>query len=255
MRAMSLLSLRNLTKTYVSRSGPASCRALADVSLELEEAEFAAVMGPSGSGKTTMLNLIGLIDRPDSGSILFENFDTERLEGPELSEFRRRSIGIVFQDSNLIDTMTIEENIALPLAFDRAGRSLIEARVAELAAALAIGDILGKYPCELSGGQKQRAASARALACGPRLLLADEPTGALDSKAGRELMECFESLNASRGSAVLMVTHDPFAASWARRVLFLRDGRLFTEIRRSGDRRAFFDRIMEVQAAMEGEAR
>lgn len=252
---MPLLSLRKLSKTYGSRAGSAAHRALSDVSFELGEAEFAAVMGPSGSGKTTMLNLIGLIDRPDSGSILFESFDTGRLEGPELAEFRRRSIGIVFQDSNLIDTMTLEENIALPLAFDRAEPGLIESRISELAEALAIGDILGKYPCEVSGGQRQRAASARALACAPRLLLADEPTGALDSKAGRELMESFESLNASRGSAVLMVTHDPFAASWARRVIFLRDGRLFTEIRRSGDRRAFFDRIMEVQAAMEGEAR
>jgi ABC-type antimicrobial peptide transport system, ATPase component len=252
---MTLLSLRSVSKTYMARSGSAARRALDSVSLDLESSDFVAVMGPSGSGKTTMLNLIGLIDRPDSGSILYEGFDTSRLAGSELSDFRRRSIGIVFQDANLIDTMSLEENIALPLAFDRAEGERIDERIASLSAALGIGDILGKYPAEVSGGQRQRAASARALACGPRLLLADEPTGALDSRSGRELMECFSSFNETLGSAVLMVTHDPFAASWARRVLFLRDGQIFTEIRRAGERRDFFDRIMEVQAAMEGQSR
>jgi putative ABC transport system ATP-binding protein len=252
---MSMLSLRNVSKTYMSRAGMASRRALGPLSLDLDVSEFAAVMGPSGSGKTTMLNLIGLIDKPDSGSILFDGADTGCLVGPALSEFRRKKVGIVFQDANLIDTMTLEENIALPLAFDRVDPAGIDARISELASALGIADILGKYPCEASGGQRQRAAAARALACVPRLLLADEPTGALDSRSGRELMESFAALNSELGSAVLMVTHDPFAASWARRVLFLRDGRLFTEIRRSGQRREFFDRIMEVQAAMEGEGR
>jgi putative ABC transport system ATP-binding protein len=249
---MPVLSLRDISKTYLARSGAASIRALDSVSLEIGEGEFVAVMGPSGSGKTTLLNMIALIDRPDSGSLLFEGADAGALTGTALSEFRRRKIGFVFQDSSLIDTMTIEENIALPLAFDRVAGEALRARVLSLAQALGIEAILGKYPCETSGGQRQRAASARALACGPRLLLADEPTGALDSKAGRQLMEAFASLG---NSAILMVTHDPFAASWAGRVLFLRDGRLFTEIRRTGDRREFFDRIMEVQSAMEGESR
>lgn len=260
---MPVLSLRDISKTYLARSGSASIRALDSVSLEIGEGEFAAVMGPSGSGKTTLLNMIALIDRPDSGSIRFEGSDAAVLAGAALSEFRRRKIGFVFQDSSLIDTMTIAENIALPLAFDRVAGEELRARVSSLAQALGIESILGKYPCEASGGQRQRAASARALACGPRLLLADEPTGALDSKAGRQLMEAFASLSAGGASAagsaaesaILMVTHDPFAASWAGRVLFLRDGRLFTEIRRTGDRREFFDRIMEVQSAMEGEAR
>jgi putative ABC transport system ATP-binding protein len=260
---MPVLSLRDISKTYLSRSGMASRRALDTVSLDIGEGEFAAVMGPSGSGKTTLLNMIALIDRPDSGSILFEGREAGSLTGAALSDFRRRKIGFVFQDSSLIDTMTIGENIALPLAFDRVAGEALRARIAALAKALGIEELLGKYPCETSGGQRQRAASARALACGPRLLLADEPTGALDSKAGRQLMETFASLvapgaasgAAAGGSSILMVTHDPFAASWAGRVLFLRDGRLFTEIRRSGDRREFFDRIMEVQSAMEGESR
>jgi ABC-type lipoprotein export system ATPase subunit len=252
---MPILKVSDLTKTYSDGRGTASRRALDSISFEVEEGEFVAVMGPSGSGKTTMLNLVALLDRPDSGSIAFEGADPRSLSGPSLSEFRRRKVGFVFQDSSLIDTMTLEENIVLPLALDGLPPELADARLRELADALGIGDVLRKYPCETSGGQRQRAAAARALGCRPSLLLADEPTGALDSKAGRELMECFASRSASGESAILMVTHDPFAASWAGRVLFLLDGRLFTEIRRAGDRRSFFDRIMEVQAAMEGGAR
>jgi len=252
---MPVLSLREVTKTYAARSGSASRRALDSISLDIWDGEFAVLMGPSGAGKTTILNLVALIDKPDSGSILFEGEDSRSLTGKALAEFRRRKIGFVFQDSSLIDTMTLEENVILPLALDRAEPEGSTARAAALAAALGISEVMGKFPCEVSGGQRQRAASARALASRPRLLLADEPTGALDSKSGRELMECFASLNESEKSAILMVTHDPFAASWAKRVLFLLDGRLFAEIRRTGDRRAFFDRIMEVQAAMEGGAR
>jgi putative ABC transport system ATP-binding protein len=251
---MSILSLVDLTKTYATSRGAPPCRALDSISLEIEEGEFVALMGPSGSGKTTTLNLIALVDRPDSGSISFEGADISALSGSPLAEFRRRKIGFVFQDSSLIDTMTLEENVALPLALDRASPDSSAARVAELAESLGIAGEMGKFPCEVSGGQRQRAAAARALACRPRLLLADEPTGALDSRSGRELMERFSSLNGAGEGAVLMVTHDPFAASWARRALFLRDGRLFAEIRRAGDRRAFFDRIMEVQSAMEGGA-
>jgi ABC-type lipoprotein export system ATPase subunit len=252
---MPLLSVRDLSKTYASRFGGPACRAVNSVSLDLEKAEFTAVMGPSGSGKTTLLNLLALIDRPDSGKIVIDGRDSGELRGDELADFRRRKLGFVFQDSSLIDTMTIRENIALPLALDRKPAALIEARIGELAEALGIGEILGKYPCETSGGQRQRAASARALACSPAILLADEPTGALDSKSGRDLMERFRLLNETEGAAILMVTHDPFAASWARRIVFLRDGALFSEIRRSGERREFFDRILEVQAAMEGSSR
>jgi ABC-type lipoprotein export system ATPase subunit len=250
---MAILSTRNISKTYRSRFGAAACRALDGVSFNLEAGEFAAVMGPSGSGKTTLLNLVALIDRPDSGDILFEGRDSRKITGGELAAFRRRMVGFVFQDASLIDTMTMGENIRLPLALDHVQAAEAGARVKEIAEALGIDGILDKYPCEASGGQRQRAAAARALACEPAFLLADEPTGALDSKSGRDLMERFRSINESSGKSILMVTHDPFAASWASRAIFLRDGRIFTEIRRTGERRAFFDRIMEVQSAMEGE--
>lgn len=252
---MSLLSVRGLSKTYASRFGGPSCKAVDSVCLDLEKGEFVAIMGPSGSGKTTLLNLIALIDKPDSGEISLDGEDARSLKGDDLADFRRKRLGFVFQDSSLIDTMTIGENIALPLALDRVTRAEIESRVSGLAEALGITDILGKYPCETSGGQRQRAASARALACSPAILLADEPTGALDSKSARDLMERFQALHESGAAAVLMVTHDPFAASWAKRIVFLRDGRVFTEIRRAGERRAFFDRILEVQTAMEGGTR
>lgn len=251
---MTIVRMQRLSKTYAGRSGAAAQRALDSISLEIESGEFMAVMGPSGAGKTTLLNMIALIDKPDSGILDFEGEDALSLEGRDLAEFRRRKIGFVFQDSSLIDTMTLEENVTLPLAFDRADPEAASARVAELAKALGISDVLPKYPAEVSGGQRQRAAAARALAGSPRLLLADEPTGALDSRSGRDLMERFEALNEA-GSAILTVTHDPFAASWAKRVLFLRDGQIFTEIKRSSERRAFFDRIIEIQSAMEGGTR
>jgi ABC-type lipoprotein export system ATPase subunit len=261
---MTVLSARELAKTYFLRPGAPSRRAVDSVSLEIEKGEFVAVMGPSGSGKTTLLNMIALIDKPDSGELRIRGTDALGLRGDELAEFRRASLGLVFQDSQLIDTLTLGENVALPLALGEARGSLFRprgiegrgrenaARVASLATALGIAELLGRYPSEVSGGERQRAAAARALACKPALLLADEPTGALDSRSGRELMERFRELNATEGSAVLMTTHDPFAASWATRVVFLFDGRIFTELRRVADRKGFFDRIIEVQAAMEG---
>jgi ABC-type lipoprotein export system ATPase subunit len=248
---MVVLSVTELTKIYARLSGGPALRALDSVSLMLEKGEFVAIMGPSGSGKTTLLNLIALVDRPDAGRIEVDGVDALDLRGNELAEFRRRSIGLVFQDSHLIDTMTLGENIALPLALGGARANETAGRVSALAAALGIEEALDRYPSEVSGGQRQRAAAARALACGPSLLLADEPTGALDSRSSRELMERFRSRCESEGSAVLMTTHDPFSASWASRVVFLYDGRVFTELRRGGDRRAFFDRIIETQAAME----
>ncbi len=252
---MSALELRDVSRIYTTRNGAFARRALDRVSFDIPSGEFAAVMGPSGAGKTTLLNIVALVDKPDSGSVSVDGDDALKLSGDKLAAFRRKKIGFVFQDSSLIDTMTLEENIALPLAFDRASPKAIRERVSELAEALGIAEVLGRYPCDVSGGQRQRAASARALACKPGLLLADEPTGALDSKSGRDLMELYASGDSIESSSILMVTHDPFAASWADRVLFLRDGRLFTELRKSGERRAFFDRIIEVQAAMEGGTR
>lgn len=253
---MSFLDVRGLAKAYPFRFGGAAgrlaARALDSVSFSMEAGEFVAVMGPSGAGKTTLLNLIALIDTPDSGDILFDGESAVGLPNSRRIDFRRRHIGFVFQDSSLIDTMTLAENIALPLALDRRPAAEIDERVGSLAAALGIGGLADKYPAEVSGGERQRTACARAMALKPSLLLADEPTGALDSKAGRTLMECFRSLNGENRTAILMVTHDPFAASWAGRGIFLRDGRVFTELRRSGDRHDFFERIMDVQRAMEG---
>lgn len=241
-----------LTKTYGSRFGGLSTRALFDVSFEVEGGEFVAVMGPSGSGKTTLLNMLALIDRPDSGTVSIGGRDIAGLSGDALSSFRLKTIGFVFQDSSLLDTLTLGENIALPLALNRLHVQEIVSRSNEIAEALGISDILGKYPAEVSGGEKQRAAAARALVTEPAILLADEPTGALDSRSSRDLLERFYALNRKRKTTIFMVSHDPYAASWADRVLFLSDGCLVTEIRSGGDRRVFFDRVMEVQSAMEG---
>jgi len=248
---MPVLSATGLMKTYAARCGRPTL-AVDRVSLAVERGEFVAVMGPSGSGKTTLLNLIALVDRPDAGAISICGSQALGLHDDALAEFRRKNIGMVFQDSSLIDTMTLGENVALPILLGGAGDREAEGRVGELASALGIADIMGRFPIEVSGGQRQRAAVARALACRPALLVADEPTGALDSRSGRDLMERLTERNESEGSALLMATHDPFAASWAARAVFLLDGRLFAEIRRSGDRRGFFDRIIETQAAMEG---
>ncbi len=246
-----VVRLLGVSRIYGSRFVGPSVRALDRASLEIRPGEFAAVMGPSGSGKTTLLKLIARIDRPDAGAVLVEGRDISSLEGDALSDFRRNSIGFVFQDSALLDTMSIRENIALPLMLSRVPDPESRARAEESARALGIHGILDRYPGEVSCGQRQRAAAARALAVRPALLLADEPTGSLDSKSGRELLEQFGRLNAERGTAVLLATHDPFVASWSRRTVFLRDGAVFTEIRSSGDRRSFFNRILEVQAAME----
>ena len=248
---MTIIRVMAVTKTYGSRFGGPSVRALDRFSLEIESGDFVAVMGPSGSGKTTLLKLLSRIERPDSGAVFANGKDLSALSGNALSDFRRTEIGFVFQDSSLLDSMTLRENISLPLSLSRISAPEIEARVSEAARGLQIADILEKYPFEISGGQKQRAAAARAIAIHPTILLADEPTGALDSRSGRDLLERFLSLNRSNATAVLLVTHDPFVASWARRTIFLKDGRTFTEIRSGGDRRAFFDRILEVQAAME----
>lgn len=249
---MYAIETRSISKMYGSRFEGHALPALSDVSIEVSRGEFVAVMGPSGAGKTTLLNLVALLDHPDSGAVFVDGADVRGLRGDSLTEFRRRKIGFVFQDSALLETLTLRENIALPLALGRAKAKEVGERTEAIAGALGIADVMDKYPVEVSGGQRQRAAAARAIVTEPAVLLADEPTGALDSRSSRGLLERFSALNAERGTAVLMATHDPFAASWARRVMFLRDGRVFTEIRFGGDRRSFFDRIMEVQSAMEG---
>ena len=247
-----ILRVTGLTKVYGRGDGAA--RALDGVSLTQEEGDYTAVMGPSGSGKTTLLNCISTIDRPTEGSILVEERELTRLKGKELSRFRREKLGFIFQDCNLLDTLTAFENIALALSITRTPAGQIPGRVKEMAELLDIGDCLDKYPYQMSGGQQQRCAAARAMVTRPALVLADEPTGALDSKSARLLLDRLEVLNRERGATILMVTHDPFTASCCRRVVFLRDGQIFTQLHREDkDRRAFFGEIIAVMSRLGGE--
>jgi len=252
---MEIVLIKNLKKDYGSRLGGNVTQALRGINLSVEQGEFLGVMGPSGSGKTTLLNCISTIDTPTSGHVRIGGEDILSLKGKALTEFRRDKLGFVFQDFNLLDTLTLEENILLPLALARMPVSEIEKRVSQAAGDLGIEDLLGKYPYEVSMGQKQRAAVARAIVGQPHLVLADEPTGALDSKSGRDVLSSFARLNKERQATVLMVTHDPFAASFCSRVVFLKDGLLFNELISGGERGEFFDRIMDVLAVMGGDLR
>ena len=247
-----ILTVTDLRRIY--GRGGAATRALDGVSFTLEPGEFVGVMGPSGSGKTTLLNCISTIDRPTSGSIVIDGRELTGLRGKELAKFRRERLGFIFQDCNLLDTLTAFENIALSLSIVKAPSGEIPGRVRETAALLGISDCLDKYPYQMSGGQQQRCAAARAIVTRPALVLADEPTGALDSKSSRLLLDRIEELNRELGATILMVTHDAFTASCCRRVVFLRDGQIFLELRREGrDRRAFFQQIIRVVSQMGGE--
>ena len=248
-----LLQVTDLVKIYGRRD--AATRALDGVSLSLAAGEYVGIMGASGSGKTTLLNCISTIDRPTSGSILVDGQELTKLRGKELTRFRRERLGFIFQDCNLLDTLTAFENIALALSIVGTPAGEIKNRVEEMAALLGISECLQKYPYQMSGGQQQRCAAARAMVTRPALVLADEPTGALDSKSARLLLERLEVLNRERGATILMVTHDAFTASCCRRVVFLRDGQIFQELRRGEgeDRRAFFQKIIRVVTQLGGE--
>ena len=246
-----ILTVTDLRKVY--GKGGAVTRALDGVSLSLEAGEFVGVMGPSGSGKTTLLNCVSTIDRPSAGSIVIDGKELTRLKGRELAKFRRERLGFIFQDCNLLDTLTAYENIALSLSIIRAPAQKIDRRVREMAGLLGISDCLDKYPYQMSGGQQQRCAAARAMVTRPALVLADEPTGALDSKSSQLLLDRLDELNRELGATILMVTHDAFTASCCRRVVFLRDGRLFLELHRGNDsRRTFFQKIIRVVTEMGG---
>ena len=247
-----VLEVNHVEKVYGSRNNVT--RALADVSFAVDKGEFVGIMGASGSGKSTLLNCVSTIDTVTSGSVVINGADITRLKHDKLTRFRREQLGFIFQDSNLLDTLTARENIALPLTIARVPAKETLARVEQVAQRLDIAGVLDKYPYQMSGGQQQRVAAARALVTDPAIILADEPTGALDSKNARLLLESFEAMNRQYQATVLMVTHDSFAASYTNRVLFIRDGRIFTELRRGDSpRREFFDRIMEVVAMMGGE--
>lgn len=229
-------------------------RALNQISFEVQPGEFVAIMGASGSGKTTLLNCIATIDKVTSGQIIVANQDITKLKDNKLNQFRQKQIGFIFQDFNLLDTMNAFENIALALTIRNVPAKQVEEKVLQVASYLGITDILYKFPYEVSGGQKQRIAAARAIVADPAIVLADEPTGALDSKSARQMLEQFEILNTRLNSTILMVTHDAFTASYTNRVLFVKDGQIFNEIYRGeSSRKEFFDEIIEVVALLGGD--
>ena len=249
---MELLTIENIEKYYGNRSN--MTKAIDDVSFTVDKGEFVAIMGASGSGKTTLLNCISTIDSVTAGRIYLEGKDITRLKGSALNAFRRDKLGFIFQDFNLLDTLTAYENIALTLSIRRTPVGEIDKSVRRVAQQLGISDVLEKYPYHMSGGQKQRVASARAIITDPSIVLADEPTGALDSKSARTLLERFNYLNHELGTTILMVTHDSFTASYASRVIFLKDGKLFHELRRGSDtRKQLFDKIMNVVMLLGGD--
>ena len=250
-----VVEVRNVGKRYGiegrKRDGSVT-QALDHVSFAVAAGEFTGIMGPSGSGKSTLLNCLATIDAPTSGSIHIGGRDVGSLVGKELARFRREELGFIFQDSNLLDTLTAYENIALALTIRKTPAREIDARVQEAASTLGISDVLQKHPYQMSGGQKQRVAAARATVGRPRLVLADEPTGALDSKSAKQFLESLAYLN-SRGSTILMVTHDSFSASYCNRIIFIKDGGLYGELRRSGaDRGVFYRKIVEMVSHMGG---
>lgn len=245
-----VLIARNLNKVYGSRG--TIYTALQDIDLSIKEGEFVGIMGPSGAGKTTLLNILATIDKPSSGVVTIDGEDILKMNEEKLSIFRRNKLGFIFQDFNLLDTLTVKENIVLPLALSKVGLKEIEKRLTEVTVSLGIDDILTKYPYEISGGQKQRTAAARAIINKPALVLADEPTGALDSKSATELLQALTDLNEKNRATILMVTHDAFTASYCKRIIFIKDGLLFTEIVRGGSRKDFFEKIIDVLKTLGG---
>ncbi len=251
-RKMELLKIQQIEKYYGSKSS--LTKAIDDISFTVSNGEFVAIMGASGSGKTTLLNCISTIDKVTAGHIYLENIDITTLKGKELNKFRREKLGFIFQDFNLLDTLTAYENIALALSIQKRSAKQIDGAVKEVAQQLGITDVLKKYPYQMSGGQKQRVASARAIVTNPKLVLADEPTGALDSKSAKMLLERFNYLNNEHNATIMMVTHDSFTASYASRVLFIKDGRVFNEISRGdSSRKVFFDKIIDVVTLLGGD--
>ena len=247
-----MLQVQNIEKYYGSKNNVT--KALDRVSFDVEAGEFLSIMGASGSGKTTLLNCISTIDTISAGKILLDRVSVADLSEAELAKFRRERLGFVFQDFNLLDTLTIEENIGLALSLNHQDPGTVQNRVRDIAQKLGITDILPRFPYQVSGGQKQRTAVARAVVAGQTLLLADEPTGALDSRASKNLLEIMTTMNRDMGATILMVTHDAYSASYARRVLFLKDGRVFNELLRGErGRPVFYHEILDVLAALGGD--
>lgn len=247
---MNILEVNNLSKTYL---GKINYAALENIQFNLKEGEFVSIMGPSGSGKTTLLNCISTIDSPSSGEVLINGSDPHELNEEDLSKFRRRELGFVFQDFNLINTLTLRENIILPLVLDGEDLDVMEMRLDKISKLIGIDKILNKRTFEISGGQAQRVAIARALIHNPSLLLADEPTGNLDTKSGKDVMNLFTSINKDLGTSILMVTHDPHIASFCNRVIFIKDGKLYNEIHKGDNKGIFYKKIIDMLSFLGGE--
>lgn|SRR5699024_5421326 len=244
-----MLEVVDVSKVY---GGQVPYRALSNININVEKGEFVGIMGPSGSGKTTLLNVISTIDEPTSGEVKIDGATPHSLKQNQLAQFRRRDLGFVFQDFNLLKTLTIEENIVLPMTLDKKGISEMKQKVNEVAKILGIESILNKRIHEVSGGQMQRAAVARAMVHNPKLVLADEPTGNLDSKSSKDVMELLSLMNEQYETTMLLVTHDPTAASYCDRVIFIRDGALFSEIHQGDNRQVFFQKIIDTLSLMGG---
>ncbi|MBP1044355.1 ABC transporter ATP-binding protein [Vagococcus sp. BWB3-3] len=245
-----ILEVTRLTKIYGSKLNPTNV--LDNISFSVDKGEFIGIMGPSGAGKTTLLNMMSTIDKPTSGKVLINGTDITRMNERKLSDFRRKELGFIFQDFNLMDSLTVKDNILLPLALDRLDYGEMTKRLTRMTRILGIDHLLEKVPADISIGQKQRVAAARAIITQPQLIFADEPTGALDSKSATELLQYLTEMNKQELATILMVTHDAFTASYCHRILFIKDGVIFSEIVRQGTRREFFQKIMDMQTAIGG---
>ncbi len=250
-----IIKVENVTKVYSAFKGAKEHKALDEITFEISEGEFVGVMGPSGSGKTTLLNILAGIDRLTTGSVYIDGQNIADMKDESLSKFRRQKIGYIFQDFNLLDSLTLKENIALPLILDKKPANEIEDKVKSLMEFFGIEELSEKYQFHISGGQKQRVAAARALVNDPAVCFADEPTGNLDSQSSRNVMEMLTEINEKRGSTILMVTHDPFAASFCNKIIFIKDGQLNFVVNKdkSKSRKEFFDQILELQSTLGGE--
>lgn len=250
---MSVLKCTKLTKIYDAYKKSGSVKALKGISFQVEQGELLGIMGPSGSGKTTLLNILSGIDNATNGEVFIKEKNIIKMKRDELALFRRRNVGFIFQDFNLLDSLTVKENIGFPMTVDKVKPEIIENKVSELLSFLSLKDIENSYPYNISGGQKQKTAVARALAVEPSIILADEPTGNLDSKSSKNIMNTFKKINEERKTTIVMVTHDPFAASFCTRIIFIKDGEIKLEINSDGDRRRFFDKIIETEGVIGGD--
>ncbi|RAP73399.1 ABC transporter ATP-binding protein [Paenibacillus montanisoli] len=249
-----IIQVDRLSKIYRSFKGAKEVKALDNISFTAAKGDFIGIMGPSGSGKTSLLNVLSGVDTATSGEVTIDGKSIAKLTKDDLALFRRRQIGYIFQDFNLLDSLTLKENIALPLILDHVPAQQIESRVDDMMSFFGIADLAGKYQYHVSGGQKQRVAAARALIPEPAVVFADEPTGNLDSKSASDIMDMLTQMNEQRASTILMVTHDAFAASYCKRIIFIKDGQINLQIQRAGDRKAFFDKILEILSVMRGDA-